>query len=158
MENNAKMDLRNLRVDQFGYVYKDVEKQAQIMESLFNMPKFNFLPPMTGRVTYRGKDTEYTVKLGFTRYFNLQMELIQPIKGESIHKEFLDQGREGLHHVSCSVKNVESYIDYLKELGLEVVFSGLVPGRRLFAYFDTEATLGIMLEIQGTLKRRKKQK
>ncbi len=158
MEKEPKIDLQNLKVDQFGYVYKDVEKQAKIMESLFNMPKFNFLPPITGTVTYRGNDTKMTVKLGFSRYFNLQIELIQLIEGECIYKEFLDQGREGLQHVSCSVKDVEAYINHFKELGVEVVFSGLAPGRRMFAYFDTQATLGIMLEIQGSIKRRKKEK
>ncbi len=158
MENITGLNLRGLKVDQFGYVYKDIEKQAKIMENVFNMPKFNFLPPMTGAVTYRGTDTEIKIKLGFSRYFNLQIELIQLIEGENIYKEFLDHGREGFHHVSCSVKQIESYLKHFKELGIEVVFSGRIPGSRMFAYLNTEDQLGILLEIQGPIKRKKKKK
>ena len=158
MDTNIEFDLGNLKVDQFGYVYKDIEKQAKIMERMFKMPKFNFLPPFTGTTTYRGKESEITVKLGFSRYFNLQIELIQWIDGECIYKEFLDRGREGFHHINCSVKDVESYINYMKDLGFEIIFSGRAPGARMFAYFNTEETLGIILEIQGPLRRRKKKK
>lgn len=155
MENNTKIDLSNFKIEQFGYVYKDIEKQARIMESKFNMPKFNILPPFTGSINYRGKKTEITVKLGFSRNFNLQIEFIQLIEGECAYKEFLDQGKEGLQHISFYTENTESYIEHFTKLGYEVVQSGVVPGGRIFAYFDTEDALGIMLEMQGPKRRRK---
>jgi len=156
MESESKLDLNNLKVDQFGYVYKDIEQQARILEMYFNMPKFNFMPPFQGQVNYRGTETEIILKIGFSRAFKIQIELIQLIEGECIYKEFLDQGKEGLQHISCSVENVEAQIDHLKKLGYEVVHSGIVFGDRMFAYFDTEKILGIVLEIQGTLKKSKK--
>ncbi|GAH96625.1 unnamed protein product, partial [marine sediment metagenome] len=39
---------------------------------------------------------------------------IQLIEGESIYKEFLDQGREGLHHISLFVEDIDSYIEYFE--------------------------------------------
>lgn len=156
MESKSKLDLSNLKVDQFGYVYRDIEKQARIWETCFNVPKFNFLPPFAGRPRYRGKETEATVKIGFSRNFNVQIEFIQLIEGECIYKEFLDQGREGLQHVSCSVENIEQHIDQFKKLGYEPVQSGIVVGNRMYAYFDTESILGIIFEIQGTIERKRK--
>jgi hypothetical protein len=156
MESKPKLDLRELKVDQFGYVYKDIEQQARIWETQFNMPKFNFLPPHVGQVNYRGKETEITIKMGFSRNFNVQIELIQSIEGKSIYKEFLDQGREGLQHISCSVENIEAQIDRFKKLGYEPVQSGIAFGNRMYAYFGTENILGVMLEIQGPIKGRRK--
>ncbi len=156
MESKPKLDLSNLKVDQFGYVYKDIEKQARVWETCFNMPKFNFMPPFVGHARYRGKETELTIKIGFNRNFNVQIEFIQLIEGESIYKEFLDQGKEGLQHVSCSVENIEAHIDSFKKLGYEPVHYSVVFGNRMVAYYDTENILGVMLEIQGSIKRSRK--
>lgn len=77
MDSESKLDLKDLKVDQFGYVYRDIEKQAQILETYLSMPKFNFMPPFTGQVNYRGSETEITVRIGFSRIFNMQIELMK---------------------------------------------------------------------------------
>ena len=156
MESKPKIDLSELKVDQFGYVYKDIEKQARIWETCFDIPKFNFMPPFTGHTQYRGKETEVTIKIGFSRNFNVQIEFIQLIEGKCIYREFLDRGREGLQHISCSVENIELQIDQFKKLGYEPVQTGIVFGNRLVAYYDFEPILGVMFEIQGSIKRRSK--
>ena len=152
-----KIDLGNLKVDQLGFVYKDIEKQAKIFETLFNIPKFAILPENTEIVKYRGKDVEMTNKIAISRQFNTQIELIQHVSGESIYKEFLDKGREGLHHISFYVENIEAYIEFFKNQGLEVISSGSV-GKQVYTYFDTEETLGMILEVQETRKRKRKTK
>jgi len=53
-----EIDFKNLKVEQLGFVYKDVEKQAKIFEELFNIPKFAILPETTQVVKYRGKDSK----------------------------------------------------------------------------------------------------
>jgi hypothetical protein len=81
--------------------------------------------------------------------------LIQHISGECIYKEFLDQGREGFHHISLYIENIEEYIKYFENQGLEMIYYGSI-GKQVYAYFDTEETLGMLLEIQETRMRRKK--
>lgn len=155
MESNLKIDLSNLKIDQFGYVYKDVEKQARIMENLFNIPKFTIMPSISGTIKYRGKDSDVTYKIAFSRNFNLQIELIQLVEGKCIYREFLDQGREGLHHVAIFVEGMQSYIELFEKLNYPVIQSGQI-GRQAYAYFDTEESIGILLEIEETLKRQRK--
>ncbi len=102
-----KINLGNLKVAQLGFVYKDIEKQVKIFESILNVPKFAVLPETTEIVKYRGKEVEVHIKLAISRQFNTQIELIQHISGECIYKEFLDQGREGFHHISLFIgKNI----------------------------------------------------
>lgn len=150
-----KIDLGNLKVDQLGFVFKDIEKHAKILENLFNIPKFTFLPPFSNMVKLRGKEISTTTKIGFSRNFNTQIELIQPIEGESLFKEFVDQGREGLHHISLFIKDLQLYIDQFQRFGYEVIYSGQI-GKRVWAYLDTEKDLGLILELQETITRRKK--
>lgn len=150
-----KIDLSNLRVDQLGFVFRDIEKQGKIIENLFTIPKFTYLPPFANNVRYRGKDVVSTTKLGFSRNFNTQIEIIQHIEGENIYKEFLDEGKEGLHHVSLFVENLQSYLDKFQKFGCEVIFSGKI-GKQNWAYLDTEKDVGLLIELQETLNRRKK--
>ncbi|MFX1387022.1 MAG: VOC family protein [Promethearchaeota archaeon] len=155
MESNLRIDLSNLKIDQLGYVYKDIEKQAKIMENLFKIPKFTFMPNFSGTIKYRGKNSDITSKIAFSRNFNIQIELIQLIEGECIYKEFLDKGRQGLHHLAIFVEGMQSYIDLLDKLNYPIIQSGQI-GRQAYAYFDTEESLGILLEIEETLKRQRK--
>ncbi|MHA2287610.1 MAG: VOC family protein [Promethearchaeota archaeon] len=150
-----KINLGNLKVDQLGFVYKDIETQAKILETLFNIPKFAIIPEATEIVKFRGKEVEVTNKLALSRQFNTQIELIQHFSGDCIYKEFLDQGREGLHHISFFIENIEAYIGFFEKQGLEVIYSGSI-GKQVYAYFDTEEILGMLVEIQETRKRKKK--
>jgi len=152
-----KINLSDLKVDQMGFVYRDIEKQAKIFETLFNVPKFALLPETTDIVKYRGIDGEVNTKIAISRQFNTQIELIQHISGDSIYKEFVDQGREGFHHISFFIENIEAYIKHFKNQGLEMIYYGSI-GKQVYAYFDTEETLGMLLEIQETRKRKRKAK
>ncbi len=152
-----KIDIGSLKINQLGYVYKDVEKQAKIMESVYGMPKFAILEDKDQGVVYeyRGKDSKFSTKIAFSRFFNQQIELIQWIEGECIFKEFIHAGKEGLHHFGIFVTDLESIIEEFQKKGFEVIFTGY-RGKQHVAYVDTEESFGILLEFQETLKRRKK--
>lgn len=155
MENPLNIDFSNLKVDQLGFVFKDIEKQAKMMESLYGIPKFALMEQKDLPIKYRGKDTKITIKIAISRFFNTQIELIQLTKGECVYKEFLDAGREGLHHVSFFIENLDSYIDEFQKHAINVIHYGFI-GKQRWAYFDTEKSFGLLLEFQETVKRKKK--
>ena len=156
MEDKLSIDLGNFKVEQLGFVYNDIKKQAAIMETFFGIQKFNILGPLEMVITYRGKETKWTAYGGFGRLFNnVEVELIQYESGESIHKEFLDQGREGLHHVRYDVQDIQSVISKFEEDGIGVLQTGKIVGLT-YAYMDTESILGIILEFATTKRGRRK--
>jgi len=154
MGPSLNLDFNKLKIDQLGFVFKDIEKQAKIMESLYGIPKFAILEQKDLPIKYRGTDTKISLKLALSRFFNTQIELIQRINGDCIYKEFIDSGREGIHHVSFFVDNLDSYIDEFLNHRMIVVQYGHIGKQRL-AYFDTEKTFGILFEFQETAKRKK---
>ncbi len=155
MEKNFNFKLGSLKIDQLGYVYSDIEKQMKIMESLYNIPKFAIFENKDNIYKYRGKESKISTRIAISRLFNTQIELIQLIEGECIFKEFLDSGREGLHHFGIYVDDLDSYINEFKKKGIDVVHAGQTA-RQKVAYFDTEKTFGIYLEFQETIKKRRK--
>ncbi len=155
MKKRLNIDISNLKIAQYGYVFKDVEKQAEIMESIYGIPKFAVLIDEDYPIEYRGKESKISTKIAISRFFNTQIELIELIKGNCIYKEFLEAGKEGFQHVSFFIENLDSYIDTFKKSGFEVIHYGQI-GKQRFAYFDTEETFGLLLEFQETVKRKRK--
>ena len=158
MVDDILAELSKMKIDQLGYVYKDAEKQAKIMEEMYGMPKFAFIGDGAAHpIIYRGEEIDYAAKIGISRFFNTQIELIEPLKGQSSHTEFLDKDREGLQHISMFVDDIDPYVKALTDKGIEIIQSGQI-GKRRFVYLDTEETFGIVIEIQMTVKRQRKKK
>ena len=150
-----KINFGNLKIDQLGFVFKDIEKQAEIMENIFGLSKFIFGDPRTKTVHYRGKESLVISQLAFSRIGNAQVELIKWIDGECTYKEFLDQGKEGLHHIAMYVEKTDSYIQELEKMGIGILQTGITFGTRI-TYLDSEKKFGIILELLEKIRKRKR--
>jgi 4-hydroxyphenylpyruvate dioxygenase-like putative hemolysin len=84
--------------------------------------------------------------VAFANAGSVMMELIEPLRGPSIYKEFLAEKGEGLHHVHSRHENVREVLQAFKEMGIAVLMSGKY-GTGEFYYLDTEPMLGIIYEI-----------
>src|SRR4051812_13067329 len=79
------------------------------------------------------------------------IDLIQPVSGNSIYSDFLDQhGSGGVHHVAYTVPEAdfEREFEELSSKGCRVVQTLRLPVARV-AYFDTRREIGVMTEIIG---------
>ena len=80
-------------------------------------------------------DCTLHVSLGYAG--DLQLELIQPVAGPSIHREFLDAHGPGLHHVCFAVDDVEAACAAAEAAGVPVLMRGsMMDGEIEFAYVD----------------------
>jgi hypothetical protein len=156
MTENFEFNLKNLKIDQFSYVYKDIKKQTKVMEEVYSIPSFALMENITHQdATFHGKESNIVIDYAFSRLFNIQVELQQWKSGDCLFKEFIEQGKEGLHSIGIYVDDLDAYIEEFKKRGIEVIQTGQV-GKQKFAYLDTEKTFGFLLEISTTVKRRKK--
>jgi hypothetical protein len=151
------LNLGKFEFFQLGYVYKDIEKRAKIMESVLGVSKFIIFDPVELKINYRGNKTKIEVRGAFAQYNETQLELIQINRGDCIYKEFLDQGREGFHHVCYRVDDLKAIIENYKDQGIEVLQSGKIMTSS-YAYMDTEEALGVIIELAEEKKRGKRKK
>jgi len=92
-----------------------------------------------------------------SRIGSTQIELIKWIDGDCSYKEFLDQGKEGLHHIAIYIEDTDKYIEEFKSKGIGILQSGSVLNVR-FTYLDSEDKFGFILELLEQISRRKKKK
>ena len=108
----------------------------------------NSAPPL--RCIYRGHPANYKVRVAIARSDQLQMELIQYLEGESIHRDFLASGREGLEHVGVFVLDLSQALVPYKKMGIGILQQGAglgMSGDGCYAYLDTEKMIGTILEL-----------
>jgi hypothetical protein len=97
-------------------------------------------------MTIKGKAAKYRVLIAMCRLENIFFEIIQPLSGDTIYKEFLEEKGEGLHHLGFIVDDLDEETEKFEMSGLETVQTGRFQGGG-FAYFDTRAKFGTILEL-----------
>jgi len=134
------------QIGQVGIVVNDIDQAINYLNSL----GIETFEPKRIQITerwLRGKPANYKCELKFARLGSVELELIQPIEGETIHKEFLESKGEGIHHLGFFVADLDKEVAKLAKLGVKVIQSGRRPGGGGFAYLDTYVGSGILLEL-----------
>ncbi|MGD0918075.1 MAG: VOC family protein [Thermodesulfobacteriota bacterium] len=149
--SKEKVDLKN--VIQVCVVVKNIRKAVESYWNLFAIGPwkiYTFQPPDLTNATLHGKLEKYSMKIAITMIGNMMWELIEPLEGPSIYKEFLEERGEGIHHVHFAVDNYDQTVAALKKQGINILMDGSWKGIT-YAYLDTERELGAIFEISKPL-------
>jgi len=99
-------------------------------------------------LTVRGEPAVFSMRLAFHGAAP-ELELIQPLDGPSIYAEWLAATGGGLHHLAVAVTSLAQATAAMERAGFPTLQAGhgFAPaGRGGFAYYDTAAALGYVLE------------
>lgn len=131
---------------QVAFVVEDLKTAECCFAEKLGVPRFcrfNNFPVEHG--VYRGKPTAFHYHLSIAYAGDTQIELIQHLAGESIYKEFLDQNREGVHHLGFILSDHQQVVNDFADNGYPIVQGGKVGGTD-FAYFDLNKAIGVYVE------------
>jgi methylmalonyl-CoA/ethylmalonyl-CoA epimerase len=138
-------------VQQVCIVVEDMDRAIEYYRSIFGIGPFRVMDIDLEDVLQRGKPISTKIKVAFARSGPLQVELIQPVKGENIYTEFLDSKGEGLHHLGFRVDDLDAMLAELAKEGIEPVFYKAYPDAgAAFAYLNSDKIGGVMFELIGT--------
>jgi len=133
--------------EHIGVIVKDMDKVIKYLSSLGIGP---FKVPKEAEITEtmdRGKLSHSGLKMRIGRMGTIKLELLQPLEGESVQREFLDSKGEGIHHLAFIVDNVDEELSKLIEKGLKVIQTGRGPTGYVFVYLEAEELGGIVIEL-----------
>lgn len=137
---------------QAGIVVRDLDKALEhYVQKLGVGPwaVYTYAPPELTGTKVRGVEVPYSMKLAITQRYDVMWELIQPLEGPSIYKEFLRDHGEGIHHlmVDCGDTPVPDIFEAFEARGWPCLMEGTRAGGS-FAYFATEGELTTTIEIR----------
>ena len=103
--------LKEYKIDQIGMVVADVEETIKQFDNLIGINNFEQInypdASKKSETFYKGKPAHFSIKIGFAKLGFIDLELIQPLSGESIYKDFLDEHGPGIHHFRISLDDHE---------------------------------------------------
>ena len=109
---------------------------------------YTFGPRSVRDQTYRGKPAQYSMRLALATSGTMMWEVIEPLDGPSIYKDFLEKSPEGVQHVGQNCRGVpfDQQVATFEKRGLSNIQSGTWHGVR-YAYFETQGLIGTTVEI-----------
>ena len=124
-ESPAKVKCTN--INQIGLVVRDVETVARNYWNIMGIGPWSIfdweLPNVYDR-TYHGKTVWAREKIATTQVGNVQLELMQPVEGNSIYQDWLEEHGEGLHHINFLVDDRDATAELLTSEGFPSIQSG----------------------------------
>jgi len=133
-------------IAQVGVVVRDLDKTMEYLTSL-GLGPFAVRTITHPSATVHGKKVFYEVRIALAQQGPVQLELIEYQKGQTIHKEFLDQNGEGIHHILFKVGNLEATLGKFAEKGIKPLQEDRFIGGGGMAYLDTAKPGGIIMEL-----------
>ncbi len=138
---------------QIAWVTPHLEATENALTSLLGvhkwvrMPEVHFAPDTC---SYRGEPADFVANISLSYLGDMQLELIEPVRGKNIYSDFLDASGAGLHHICVEAETPERFAAMLTEAtrcGATVVQQGVMPGGMKFAYVSAPQAGVPFLEI-----------
>jgi methylmalonyl-CoA/ethylmalonyl-CoA epimerase len=143
---------RQLQISQIAVVCKDLQKTMEQYTRLLGWGPWNVYrhePPRLHDTELHGQPAGYTMLGAETHVGDMGFELLQPLEGPSIYREWIDNHGEGLHHVAVMLQDFDESTalrEKFAEVGASVLMGGRIGETIEFYYLDTEPSLKIILE------------
>jgi methylmalonyl-CoA/ethylmalonyl-CoA epimerase len=140
-----------MRISQVAVVVKDLRKTMEAYTKIMGWKPWSVYehkPPILHDTMLHGKPETFSM-LGAEVHCNpIDFEILQPLEGPSIYKEFLEEKGEGIHHVAVvnSTEDVDAALANFKKNGVEVTMEGRLGEGIRFYYLDTDPVLKMTAE------------
>lgn len=131
---------------QQAYVVADLAAAEAAMTASLGCREFVELPATDLEYEVRGVSVSCALAIGFARSGDVQIELLQPVRGRGLHVEFLATNGPGAHHFGYLVDDLDAIVALGAAAGAPLVMGGSF-GRLRFGYLDTWDELGLYTEV-----------
>ena len=139
-------------ISQIAIVVRDIDQALERYHRALGWGPWNIYehkPPALHDTYLHGQPTEFTMLGAETHVGDLVVELLQPVDGPSIYKEWLEEHGEGLHHIAVmrpTPDESQATKQRFDEMDASVLMEGRIGESIHFYYLDTEPLLKVILE------------
>ena len=138
------------KLDHIGVVVRDFDRAVKHYESLGIGPFLaveglsSIERRMYGKVI---PIDSFKLKEKNARMGSVMLQLMQPVEGETIWKEFLDKRGEGIQHLGFLVDDIDKEEARMVAKGYTVLYRSRFKGGGGSNYFDTGKVGGVLIEL-----------
>ena len=126
------------KINHIGVAVKDLDKAIEIYRDKLGLE-------------FKGTEVveEQKVKVAFFKIGETNIELVSPISEDSPIAKYLENNREGIHHICYEVDDINETLRSLKEKGVKLINEEPRKGAHdtLIAFIHPKSTNGVLTEI-----------
>ena len=114
-------------INQVALVVKDIQATVENYWNILGIGPweiYSWEAPLVYDRKYHGKPAWAKEKIALAQVGAVQLELVQPVDGDSIYQDFLTEHGEGLHHLQFLVDDVDETAEILAKEGFPSLQSG----------------------------------
>lgn len=152
MALTSSSEIKITSIQQIGIVVKDVEKVAGNYWRILGIGPWKMAtrrPPNLYDRTYHGRPAAYEFKVAYAQIGDVELELLEPLRGPTIYNDFILSHGEGLHHLHYRVKSlatIERHAEIMARHGFPSLASGRFGNDGGFNYLNTVGALKLIWE------------
>jgi methylmalonyl-CoA/ethylmalonyl-CoA epimerase len=138
---------------QVAWVVKDIAAAEKFFVETIGISRFMHMENLAAKDTegtYLGKPGNWVCHLYLAYAGDTQIELIQPVSGESMYQESLDRHGDAVQHVAYFLDDsaYDAAAAHMESSGYPEIQGFRLPIARV-GYFDTRPAVGVVTEIVG---------
>ncbi len=126
------------KIEHIGIAVKDLEASNRLFSKIF------------GKEIYKSElvDSE-GVKTSFFQIGGSKIELVSSIQSDSPISRYLENNREGMHHIAFDVEDIHEEIERIEKEGIRVI--NKIPKKgadnKLICFLNPKDTNGVLIEL-----------
>jgi methylmalonyl-CoA/ethylmalonyl-CoA epimerase len=146
---------------QVAQVVEDLDRTVEEYWMRFGVGPWDFWTyqkPLLSHQSYRGRPSDYCIRIALCWMGPTRVELIQPVRGPSVHEDFVRAHGYGVQHLGVLVTDWRQAARQAKDAGIGLLMDGGgfgLDGDGYYGYLDTEPLLGVTIELIQRPKRRR---
>lgn len=144
---------KSRRIQQIAWLTRDLERSMQAWIDLLRVGPwrvFRFTDKTVKNLRVGGRlvDEPFEFRIAISYVGDMEIELIQPVRGPMIYEEYLRRRGPGLHHIKekLSEDAMASVVEDYEARGIEVTQTGQFVADFHF-YLNTEPKLDFVYEL-----------
>jgi catechol 2,3-dioxygenase-like lactoylglutathione lyase family enzyme len=147
-----RADLGLPRVAQIGVVVRDVDATMEFLSTVLGLGPFTTYEFAPEKHWFMEEACPLRLGMAKAMWGDVELELLQPLEGRGLHKQFLDTHGEGLQHLGFPVSDYEGMFARFVQAGFQPLeraetYLENYKGYLKACYFDTHKVGGIVCEI-----------
>ena len=136
-------------ISQIGIVVRDLDAALAFYGPLFG--PFTVVGFTNRNFLFHGRPADCELRVAYGWSGDIEVELLQPVSGDSPQREALERCREGLHHVQFRVAEIDPWITKLEKAGYSRLWEKR-SGSFGFVYLESPLQ-PVVLEFVSPLER-----
>jgi methylmalonyl-CoA/ethylmalonyl-CoA epimerase len=126
-----------MKLDHIGIVVRDIQEALRVYESALGLP-----------LREVAEVPDQQVKVAFLPIGESNVELVQPLTGDTGIARFLEKRGEGIHHICIAVSDVEAVLARLKDHDVQLIDETPRAGAHgQVAFIHPKGMHGVLIEL-----------